>query len=179
MRTVDRLIASGANHKLGIPTPLSPGYSCAVRNSGLQGETAPMPVRERQPKRRSRQPARHFSCLHARTLWRKRRLFTYRPEDTMPAGRAGERARFRIRRFNQAQPGRVGMWRGDVRSGMRVPASFVWRCPSGSTIAPFPHPAHRTGHADFPASGSRTRLHAFVHGTSCPSRVRRTSPKVS
>jgi hypothetical protein len=31
----------------------------------------------------------------------------------------------------------------------------------------------------FPALRSRTRLHAFVHGTSCPSRVRRTSPKVS
>ncbi len=46
-------------------------------------------------------------------------------------------------------------------------------------IAPFPHPAHRTGHADFPAPGSRTRPHAFVHGTACPSRVRRTSPKVS
>ena len=27
------------------------------------------------------------------------------------------------------------------------------------------------------ASGSRTRLHAFVHDTSCPSRLRRTSPK--
>src|SRR5271167_1994068 len=34
---------------------------------------------------------------------------------------------------------------------------------------------NRTGR--FPASGSRTRPHAFVHGTSCPSRVRRTSPK--
>ena len=29
----------------------------------------------------------------------------------------------------------------------------------------------------FPASGSRTRPHAFVHGTSCPRRLRRTSPK--
>src|ERR1700724_57831 len=28
-----------------------------------------------------------------------------------------------------------------------------------------------------PASGSRTKLHAFTHGTSCPSRHRRTSPK--
>ena len=28
-----------------------------------------------------------------------------------------------------------------------VAASFVWRCLSGSTMAPFPHPAHRTGHA--------------------------------
>ena len=27
-----------------------------------------------------------------------------------------------------------------------------------------------------PASGSRTRPHAFVHGTSCPSRLRRTKP---
>jgi putative ABC transport system substrate-binding protein len=34
---------------------------------------------------------------------------------------------------------------------------------------------NRTGR--FPASGSRTRLHAFAHGTSCPSRHRRTSPK--
>ena len=35
--------------------------------------------------------------------------------------------------------------------------------------------SNRTGR--FPASGSRTRPHAFVHGTSCPSRLRRTSPK--
>ena len=28
-----------------------------------------------------------------------------------------------------------------------------------------------------PASGSRTKHHAFTHGTSCPSRLRRTSPK--
>ncbi len=75
--------------------------------------------------------------------------------------------------------GRVGMWRGGGRPGMSVSAPFVWRCLSGSTIAPFPHPSHRTGHADFPASGSRTRHHAFAHGTSRPSRVRRTSPKVS
>ena len=34
---------------------------------------------------------------------------------------------------------------------------------------------NRTG--GFPASGSRTRLHAFTHGTSCPSLLRRTSPK--
>ena len=46
--------------------------------------------------------------------------------------------------------GRVEMWRGDVRLSMSVPAPFVWRCLSGSAVAPFPHPAHRTGHADFP-----------------------------
>jgi hypothetical protein len=26
----------------------------------------------------------------------------------------------------------------------------VWRCLSGSTLTPFPHPAHRTGQADLP-----------------------------
>jgi hypothetical protein len=45
---------------------------------------------------------------------------------------------------------RVEMWRGDVRLSMPVPAPFVWRCLSGSAVAPFPHPAHRTGRADFP-----------------------------
>src|SRR4029077_6417410 len=35
---------------------------------------------------------------------------------------------------------------------------------------------HTTGQRRFPASGSRTRPHAFVHGTSCPNRLRRTSP---
>ena len=73
--------------------------------------------------------------------------------------------------------GRVGMWRGCCRLSISVAASFVWRCLSGSTLAPFPHSAHRTWTCRFPASGSRTRLHAFAHGTSRPSAVRRTSPK--
>ena len=46
--------------------------------------------------------------------------------------------------------GRVEVWRGDVRLSMSVSAPFVWRCLSGSAVAPFPHPAHRTGRADFP-----------------------------
>ena len=46
--------------------------------------------------------------------------------------------------------GRVEMWRGGCRSNISVAASFVWRCLSGSAMAPFPHPAHRTGQADFP-----------------------------
>ena len=37
-----------------------------------------------------------------------------------------------------------------VRLSMSVSAPFVWRCLSGSAVAPFPHPAHRTGQADFP-----------------------------
>ena len=46
--------------------------------------------------------------------------------------------------------GRVGVWRGGVRLSMSVAAPFVWRCLSGSAVAPFPHPPHRTGRADFP-----------------------------
>ena len=42
------------------------------------------------------------------------------------------------------------MWRGGGRLNISVAASFVWRCLSGSTMTPFPHPAHRTGQADFP-----------------------------
>src|SRR5712675_253595 len=42
------------------------------------------------------------------------------------------------------------MWRGFCRSDISVSAPFVWRCLSGSTVAPFPHPAHRTGRADLP-----------------------------
>src|SRR5258708_786003 len=42
------------------------------------------------------------------------------------------------------------MWRGFCRSDISVSAPFVWRCLSGSTVTPFPHPAHRTGRADFP-----------------------------
>ena len=36
---------------------------------------------------------------------------------------------------------------------------------------------HRTGHADRPHPALGQNIHAFTHGTSCPSRHRRTSPK--
>ncbi len=51
--------------------------------------------------------------------------------------------------------GRVEMWRGGFRLHISVSASFVWRCLSGSTVTPFPHPAHRTGRANLshPALG--------------------------
>src|ERR1700674_3615361 len=42
------------------------------------------------------------------------------------------------------------MWRGGCRSNISVSAPFVWRCLTSSTMAPFPHPAHRTGQADLP-----------------------------
>src|SRR6202030_4538110 len=35
-------------------------------------------------------------------------------------------------------------------SNISFAAPFVWRCLTGSTMAPFSHPAHRTGQADFP-----------------------------
>src|SRR6202035_3049133 len=46
--------------------------------------------------------------------------------------------------------GRVGVWRSGGRPSISVAAPFVWRCLTGSTLAPFPHLAHRTGHADLP-----------------------------
>src|SRR5215469_1265479 len=55
------------------------------------------------------------------------------------------------------------MWRGGGRLGGSVAAPFVWRCPSTRALAPFPHPAHRTGRADLPhpALGQDiTRAHA-------------------
>src|SRR3981081_1868882 len=73
--------------------------------------------------------------------------------------------------------GRVEVWRGGFRSNISVSASFVWRCLSGSTMTPFPHPAHRTGHADFPHPALGQKRHAFAHDTSRPSALRRTSPK--
>src|SRR6202040_531839 len=42
------------------------------------------------------------------------------------------------------------MWRGGCRANISVAAPFVWRCLTGSAVAPFPHPAHRTGLADCP-----------------------------
>src|SRR5271169_3883400 len=53
-----------------------------------------------------------------------------------------------------ARVGRVEVWRGDVRPSMSVSAPFVWRCLSGSPVAPFPHPAHRTGRADLSGSSA-------------------------
>lgn len=49
-----------------------------------------------------------------------------------------------------ASPGRVEMWRGSLRLGLSVSASFVWRCLMSLAITPFPHPARQTGRADFP-----------------------------
>ena len=52
--------------------------------------------------------------------------------------------------YGTAKSGRVEVWRGRCRSNISVAAPFVWRCLTGSAVAPSPHPAHRTGHADLP-----------------------------
>ncbi len=50
----------------------------------------------------------------------------------------------------RVEAGRVEVWRGCCRPNISVSAPFVWRCLTGSTLAPFPHPARQTGRADFP-----------------------------
>src|SRR6266478_6182256 len=64
--------------------------------------------------------------------------------------RLGSRTGRRRASRSVAESGRVEMWRGCCRPNISVSASFVWRCLSGSTVTPFPHPAHRTGRADLP-----------------------------
>src|SRR5438132_11705745 len=44
---------------------------------------------------------------------------------------------------------RVEMWRGGLGAAYLLPALFC-RCLIGLAMLPFPHPAHRTGCADFP-----------------------------
>jgi transposase len=46
--------------------------------------------------------------------------------------------------------GRVEVWRGCGRLNISVAAPFVWRCLTGPTLAPSPHPARQTGRAAFP-----------------------------
>src|SRR6266851_5726308 len=81
---------------------------------------------------------------------RRLRLYLWRQWQNGP-NRFQELRRRGVPKFNAAVAAGspTGFWRGGGRPGMSVSAPFVWRCLSGSTIAPFPHPSHRTGHADF------------------------------
>ena len=69
-----------------------------------------------------------------------------------PNSGLGKALRYLIRHWDEltlflrkagAPLGRVEMWRGGRRSGLSVPAPFVWRCPSNLAVAPFPHPPRR------------------------------------
>ena len=74
-----------------------------------------------------------------------------RSSDCFPASRSSRLRPATNRRYSSsAGTGRVGKWRGSSRCGLSVSAPFVWRCPSNLAVTPFPHPSHRTGHADFP-----------------------------
>jgi site-specific DNA recombinase len=64
-------------------------------------------------------------------------------------------------------------------TNISVPASFVWRCLTGPTMAPFPHPAHRTGHADLPhpALGQDLTLSSTARHAQAGSGVRARSAR--
>ena len=63
---------------------------------------------------------------------------------------ASEICSFQQRALQNSCHGGVEMWRGGGRLSISGSAPFVWRCLTGSAMAPFPHPAHRTGRVDFP-----------------------------
>ena len=58
--------------------------------------------------------------------------------------------RIRVPGRQRAQPVESGCGAVAVGRACVLAAPFVWRCLSGQGMAPFPHPSHRTGHADFP-----------------------------
>jgi len=117
----------------GAPAPLDPA---------VHQPSAARFVLEPMSRARFRQPVSRADCpnmAHLCRLARCTKVVSY----LRYCGRAGRTAAIAV--F-----GRVEMWRGGCRPDISVAASFVWRCLSGSTMTPFPHPAHRTGHADLP-----------------------------
>src|SRR5260370_19318588 len=96
------------------------------------------------------------------------------------AAEARDRAERIHRRFKSVES-RCGAVALD--SNISVAASFVWRCLTGSTMAPFPHPAHRTGHAGLPhpalghdltpsATARRAQAWSHVPARSAPTAAR-------
>ena len=82
-----------------------------------------------------------------RVAFRKR---IYRTIDELQADLDAWLPEYNEHRPHVFRQGRVEMWRSGGRPNISVAAPFVWRCLTGSTVALFPHPAHRTGRADFP-----------------------------
>ena len=66
---------------------------------------------------------------------------------------------------------------GGFRPDISVAAPFVWRCLTSSPVAPVSTPRSSNRTCGSPASGSRTRSHAFTHDGPRPSWVKRTSRK--
>jgi hypothetical protein len=73
--------------------------------------------------------------------------------------------------------GRVGVWRGGVRLSISVCRPFRLAVPYWLSRSSVSTPPSSNRACRFPASGSRTRPHAFVHGTSCPRRLRLYEPE--
>ena len=97
---------------------------------------------------------RHASRLRRRQrkLWPRDEISarTLTPDAMRVAALPGSRVPPPPGSMNLRIAGRVEMWRGGSRSGLSVAAPFVWRCPNNLAVAPFPHPAHRTGRAGLP-----------------------------
>jgi hypothetical protein len=69
------------------------------------------------------------------------------------------------------------MWRGGRRYSLSVAAAFAWRCLNSRTISPFPHPPHRTGHADLPHPARGQELTPSpTKGPSAVHPIHRTGP---
>ena len=114
------------------PGPFLKGYG---RRSG-QGASRVRSISNTRPLTAPRHTAASVESRMGAVAWAMRQRSVSHPHSVM------------IRAFGAHC--RVEMWRGGCRSNISVAASFVWRCLTGSTLTPFPHPSHRTGHADFP-----------------------------
>ncbi len=132
-----RRFGSHRRYRYGRSTPGSRPSSANVRFLGVEvRSTSDSRRRWARPARTAFDPQRKFDVpsFNARNQADKRSLKKVaRPISDF---------------FNKI--GRVGMWRGGGRIGLSVSAAFVWRCLNGRAMTPFPHPAHRTGRADFP-----------------------------
>ena len=117
--------ATPAANGIGVAAPALAGMPDRIKVEPVTGSCQPRPCHGRlMPKRR------HLIVVGSRA-----RIVPGLPLRTLLTRRG---------------PVKVGVWRGGARSSMSVAAPFVWRCLSGSTVAPFPHPSHRTGRADRP-----------------------------
>ena len=110
--------ATPAANGIGVAAPAMAGMPDRIKVEPVTGSCRPRPCHGRlMPKRRRLivvgSPGRIVPGLPLRTLLTRR------------------------------GPIKVGVWRGGFRLSMSVSAPFVWRCLSGSAVAPFPHPPHR------------------------------------
>ena len=76
---------------------------------------------------------------------------------------------------------RVEVWRGGLGRSLFSPVGppFRLRVSQHLDPAPFPHPALRTVHADFPHTALGQEPHAFAHGKLLGRSLRRISPNSS